>query len=236
MNPDGNRRSVGAGERRYTVNTTNQTTTLSAYRRALRIAGIGMPVTTVLVFIFLVTGIPGFRGGWLWAPLIAAVPAAMLGWHGWGDASGRAAVTSVVVVLGIALGLWFSQEAVMSHGRLKAQFDALGVPESFEMVSDEPGGWSLCFDECTSHTRTFLAPGSPEELQAGVADLLGQEGFVVGEWRPQYGNDVMRGHRGRLGIRVTVADWMFQDGRRTTLPPGQTHLTVTLDTYSGNPL
>ena len=32
--------------------------------------------------IFVVTGIGGFRGGWLWAPAIAAAALAAVGWWG----------------------------------------------------------------------------------------------------------------------------------------------------------
>ena len=195
-----------------------------------------MPLVSGLFFLFVLTGINGLRGGWLWAPLIVVPPVAVLGWFGWGPARGRAVATSVLVLAGIAFGVWLSQEAIISHGRLKAEFDSLAMPRSFEVVSDEPGGVPMCFDVCTNHTRTFLASGSPEQLQARISQALREERFVVGAWKPYYRDAIVRGHRGRLGLSVVVADWMFQDGRNTQLPPGQTRVTVTLNTYSGNPL
>ncbi len=217
------------------MNTTFETTP-PAYKRAIRVVALGMPLVTGMFFFFVLTGINGYRGGWLWAPLIVVPPLALLGWFGWGPARGRAVATSFLGLLGIAFGVWLSQEAIISDGRLKAEFDSLAMPPGFELVSDERGGVPMCFDVCTNHTRTFLAPGSPEQLQASISQALHGERFVVGAWKPYYRDAILRGHRGRLGISVVVADWRFQDGRNTQLPPGQTLVTVTLDTHSGNPL
>ena len=90
--------------------------------------------------IFVVIGIGGFRGGWLWAPAIAAPALAAVGWWGWGRGRGRLLVTVAVALVGIALGLWNSQEALLSHGRLRAAMSSIPVPRSYEHTADIAGG------------------------------------------------------------------------------------------------
>jgi hypothetical protein len=192
-----------------------------------------------LFFFFVVTGINGFRGGWLWASLITTPAIMGVGWFGWGAHPARVPVTAVFAATGIAFGLFMSQEAVLSAGRLRAEMDAIKVPSGFEKVSDERNGIAMCFDECTSFTRTWVAPGSAEEVRTSVTRILEQQGFVFGPWRDRasLGGMTVRGHRGTLGALVSVSDWTWlSDGQRLSAPAGHAVVAVQLETYSGNPL
>lgn len=192
-----------------------------------------------LMFTFVLTGINGFRGGWLWATLITTPAIMAVGWFGWGPHPARVPVTAVFAAAGIAFGLWASQEAVLSAGRLRSEMGSIKVPSGFEKVSDQRNGIAMCFDECTSFTRTWVAPGSAEEVRTTVTRLLEQQGFVFGRWRDrgQLGGMNVRGHRGSLGAQVSVSDWTWlADGQRLTAPAGHVVVEVQLETYSGNPL
>lgn len=161
----------------------------------------GVVGATALFFFLVVTGINGFRGGWLWAILITTPAMMGVGWFGRGPHPARVPVTAVFAATGIAFGLFMSQEAVLSASRLRAGMDAIKMPSGFEKVSDERNGIAMCFDECTSITPTWVAPGSPEEVRTTVARTLEQQGFVYGPWRDRGSIPGMKmlGHRGRLG-------------------------------------
>lgn len=58
-------------------------------------------------------------------------------------------------------------------------------------------------------------------MEAHISQSLRDERFVVGAWKPYYRDAIVRGHRGRLGISVVVADGIFQDGRDTQLLPAR---------------
>ena len=215
------------------MDTTEQATQPSAYMRALRIAGIAIPVAVGLFAFLYVFGIAGFRGGWLWAPLITTPPAALLGWFGWGPARGRRAATAIVVLLGVAYGVWFSENAILSHGRLRAEMNSIAVPAGFEKLGDEPGGVSVCLENCTDFTRRWRAPGSTQEVMSTMTALLRSEGF---ELRPptRGGADAstsMYGRRGRLGIQLYVGQRAAADGRAPQAG-GEAIVTVTLNTFS----
>lgn len=207
--------------------------------RTARAAVPAAMVAGALMFFFVVTGINGFRGGWLWATLITTPAIMAVGWFGWGPHPARVPVTTLFAAAGIAFGLWASQEAVLSAGRLRSEMSSIKVPSSFEKVSDQRNGIAMCFDECTSFTRTWVAPGGPEDVRTTVVRLLEQQGFVFGPWRHrgQVGGMTVCGHRGRLGTQVSVSDWTWlSDGQRLTAPAGHVVVAVHLETYSGNPL
>lgn len=220
------------------VETTEMREQLSVRTRIVRITAFAMPVTVILFAILVVTGIGGFRGGWLWAPAIAAPASAAVGWWGWGRGRGRPVATVAVVLSGIAFGLWISQESLLSHGRLRAAMNSIPVPTTFEYTGDTSGGWSLCADECPSYTRHWVAAGDAEEVQAQLREVLEDEGFVLGEWgtrRPQLGTATVEGHRGRLRVLVGVdTRWARNHYERLPLAPGQVGITAILETYSAD--
>lgn len=219
------------------VATTDVREQLPIRDRLLRTACVGMPVAAAVIAVFVVTGVGGFRGGWLWAPLVAAPALAAVGWLGWGRHRGRILAAAALALGGIAIGMWDSQNAVLSHGRLRAAMESISLPSGFEHTSDEANGWSLCFDECTSYTRYWVATGSAEDVQAQLADVLDRDGFALGEWgtrRSGLGTGTAEGHRGRLRVLVGVdTRWEWKDGQRLTLAPDQVGVAVILGTYDG---
>ncbi len=190
-----------------------------------------------MFIVLLMSGIGGFRGGWLWAPAIAAPAMAAVGWWGWGQGRGQRPATVAAALCGLALGLWISQEAALSHRRLGAAMDSVPVPANFEHTGDSLGGTPMCFDECPFYVREWIVAGDEETVQAQVRELLEGEGFVVGEWRTGAGRSpttVVEGHRGRLGVLVRVhTQRAWRHGQALTLGPGEVAVTAVLDTHSG---
>ena len=132
-----------------------------------------------------------------------------------------------------------SEEAVLSAGRVRSEMDSIKVPSGFEKVGDQRIGMAMCFDACTTFIRTWVAPGSPEEMRTTVTRIFEQQGFVFGPWRHRgsLGGMNVRGHRGSLGAQVGVSDWTWlSDGQRLTAPAGHVVVEVHLETYGGNPL
>ncbi len=204
-------------------------------RRLMRMAAIAIPVSVAVVVIFVVTGVGGFRGGWLWAPVIAGAALAPVGWFGWGRHGGRVVATATVALGGIALGMWNSQAALLSHGRLRAEMDSIAVPASFVPSGDLPGGWSLCFDECTYYQRDWIVVASTDDAQAMATEAFAGDGFALGPWdtQPGTGSPLVKGHRGRLGLTVIVdTRRVLRGGDFAALGPGQVGVTAILDTFS----
>ena len=221
------------------MDSTRAQDTLTLPGRVARATVPAAVVACALFFFFVVTGINGFRGGWLWATLITTPALMAVGWFGWGPHPARLPVTTVFAAAGIAFGLFMSQESVLSAGRLRSEMDGITVPSGFEKVGEERNGMAMCFDACTSFTRTWAAPGSAEEVRTAVTRIFEQQGFVFGPWRDrgQLGGMNLRGHRGRLEAQVSVSDWTWlSDGQRLTAPAGHVVVAVHLETYSGNPL
>lgn len=162
---------------------------------------------------------------------------AAVGWRGWGQGRAQRLATVAAALCGLALGLWISQEAAMSHGRLRAAMDSVPVPANFEHTGDSLGGSSMCFDECPAYIREWIVAGDEETVQAQVRELLEGEGFVLGEWRTGAGRPattVVEGHRGRLGVLVRVdTHRAWKHGEALSLAPGQVAVTAVLDTHSG---
>ena len=214
------------------VDSGQQTTALPAYKRALRIAAIGVPVGIGLFAFLFVFAIGGMRGGWLWATLVTTPVGAVLGWFGWGPAGGRRAATAVVALLGLAFGLWMSANAILTTGRLRADMDSITMPAGFERGGDDPGGSNICFDVCNDLSRSWRATGTPEEVTVTVAARLRSQGFDL---RPfaRGGADpdtTMYGHRGRLGIHLHVREPRAQDG---SAAGNGVVVEITLDTFTG---
>jgi len=201
-----------------------------------RTGAFSMPTLVGLAMVFFITGVGGYRGGWLWAPLITTPPLAAVGFWGWGPRRGRMAATAVLAGAGVALGVWFSQTSLLSAPRLRAAMDSLAVPEGYELLAEERGGWALCFDECTYFTRTFAVPGDSEEAKAALVEVLGRQGFTLGPWRRSSGAEFIRGQRGRLGLAAYIDPRTGRHDGPAPLPPGNFEIHITLDTYGGNPL
>ena len=236
--PDGMGCSAPTTGRWCTVDSTRTQNTLTLPRRAARATLPAAVVAVALFFLFVVTGINGLRGGWLWAILITTPAIMAVGWFGWGPHPARVPVTAAFAAAGIAFGLYMSQEAVLSAGRLRSDMDGIRVPSGFEKVGDQRNGMAICFDACTSFTRRWVAPGDAEEVRSTVTSIFEQQGFVFGPWRHgRLGGMDVRGHRGRLEANVSVSDWTWlPDGQRLTAPAGHIVVEVHLETYGGNPL
>lgn len=200
--------------------------------RLLRTACFAGLVTVAIFALFVITGVAGYRGGWLWASAIAAAAMATVGWLAWGEGRGRVVAAITVAVGGMLFGLWNSQEAALSHGRLRAAMDSIAMPPDFEHMGEVLGGWSVCFDECPSYTRYWIAAGDAEDVQAQLRELLATQGFVLEQRGTNgLGRDTVEGRRGRLRIVVDVDERRaWKDGELLTLAPGQVGITATVDT------
>jgi hypothetical protein len=211
---------------------------LAVRHRLYRVAGCALPVTAGLFFFFALTGVGGLSGGWLWASAIAALVGGAVGWLGFGAHGGRTTVGAVMAVGGLAFGFWMSQDSVLSFGRLRAEMNSISIPSSFDEVGDERVGVALCFDECTSLRRTWVAAASVEDVHATLTDVLREEGFVLEpsrSYRASHGVVGLQGHRGRLGIAVWIdPNRTVRDGQYVPLPAGRVEVSVTLDTYGGS--
>lgn len=203
--------------------------------RLLRTVCFAGLVTVAVFAFFVITGVAGYRGGWLWASAIAAAAMAPVGWWGWGEGRRRVVATITVAVGGMLFGLWNSQEAILSHGRLRAAMDSVAMPPTFEHTGDLAGGWSLCADECTSYSRHWIAAGDAEDVQTHLRERLAAQGFVLKErGASPLGRDVVDGHRGRLRIVVGVDQRRaWRDGVILPLAPGHVGVTAILETYTG---
>jgi hypothetical protein len=226
------------GDRREAVGMVKRAATredLPARIRLVRVACFAGPVTVALLAAFVVTGVAGYRGGWLWASAIAAAAMAAVGWWAWGAGRGRVVATITVAVAGMLFGVWSAQEAILSHGRLRSAMDSLALPPTFEHTGDEANGASLCFDECTSFTRHWIAAGDVADVQAQLRQLLASQGFVLeAPGTSRLGRDTVEGRRGRLRIVVGLDQRRaWRDGQLFSLPPGRVGVTATLDTYHG---
>ena len=217
------------------VGTTQTHEDLGVWSRLLRTGCIAVPVAPAVLVVVAISGVGGYRGGWLWAPVVAAPPMAAVGWGGWGRARGRLAVTAVFALSGIAFGAWASQESDLSHPRLRAAMDSITAPANFEHTGDSAAGASVCFDECPSLTRFWVVTGDVDDAMAQLRRMLQVEGFVLGDWDTATRMDAAaraRGHRGRLGVDARVGElWVWKDGKAVHPSPGQVGLSVTLDTY-----
>lgn len=87
------------------MDSTRTQDTLTLPGRAARATVPAAVVAVALLFFFVVTGMNGFRGGWLWAILITTPAIMAAGWFGWGPHPARAPVTAVFAAAGIAFGL-----------------------------------------------------------------------------------------------------------------------------------
>lgn len=217
--------------------TTQRNEQLPVWTRLFRTACIAMPVAMPLSIFMAMSGVGGYRGGWLWAPAVAAPPMAAVGWAGWGRARGRRAA-AVLALGGLAFGGWISQEAALSHGRLRAAMNSITVPANFEHTGDTAGGWSVCFDECPSLSRHWVVTGDVDDAMVQLRQMLENEGFVLGDWdaaRSGNATATAEGHRGRLGVATSVGTLsVWKDGEWVKPLPGHVGLRVTLDTYTGH--
>lgn len=201
-----------------------------------RIALLGLPLSATLFAAFWLTGLPGYRLGWLSAPAVAGVALGAFGWLAWGRQGGRVAAATVLAAVGIVGGRWFADNSILSEGVLRAELNAL--PLEYDVADESASGNALCFSVCTQLGRTWIVPGDVEAARAEFGERLRSEGFVLGPWKPEiWGqNGVMaKGHRGRLAARVSVVDspytWVGRE--RLPIPPGHVEVTVLLGTYMG---
>jgi hypothetical protein len=204
-------------------------------RRVLRVVVLTGVATVGVGGVFLVTGIGGFRGGWLWASVFAGVALGGTAWLAWGRSQGRWVAAATVALAGVSLGLWNSQVASFSHGRLHAEMSSIPVPADFAVRGpDEPGGWSLCFDECPSLTREWTVDGDVGDVQARVTEIFESAGFLVGPWGRATGSGPLMAHgrRGRLGLILAVDTRWAVNGRFESMEPGRVLVTATLETVT----
>jgi hypothetical protein len=142
---------------------------------------------------------------------------------------------ATVALAGVSLGLWNSQVASFSHGRLHAEMSSIPVPADFAVRGpDEPGGWSLCFDECPSLTRGWTVDGDVGDVQARVTEVFESAGFLVGPWGRATGSGPLMAHgrRGRLGLILAVDTRWAVNGRFESMEPGRVLVTATLETVT----
>jgi hypothetical protein len=204
-------------------------------RRVLRVAVLSGTATVGIFGVFMVTGLGGFRGGWVWAPALAGVVLGGTGWLAWGRQRGRWVAAATVALAGVSLGAWNSQAAAFSHGRLHAEMNSVPMPADFQVRGpDEPGGWSLCFDECPSIIREWTTDGDVGDVQDRVTRIFEEAGFVVGPWGTETssGPVMAHGRRGRLGLVLAVNTRWAVDGRYVSMEPGRVLVTATLETVT----
>jgi hypothetical protein len=216
------------------METTNSPTDgLPMSRRVLRVAVLSGAATVAVGGVFLVTGIGGFRGGWLWASSLAGVVLGGTAWLAWGRPRGRWVAAATVALAGVSMGLWNSQVAAFSHARLHAEMNSVPMPADFEVRGpDEPGGWSLCFDECPFLTREWTVNGDVEEVRDRVTEIFEGAGFTVGPWGIEPGSPPLMAHgsRGRLGLNLAVDTRWAVNNRIESMEPGRVLVTATLKT------
>jgi hypothetical protein len=157
------------------------------------------------------------------------------GWLAWGQSRGRWVAAATVAVAGVSMGLWNSQVASFSHGRLHAEMNSVPVPADFDVRGpDEPGGWALCFDECPFLTREWTTDGDVDEVQERVTRIFEGAGFTVGPWGTEPGSRPLMawGRRGRLGLILAVDTRWAVNGRYESMEPGRVLVTATLETVT----
>lgn len=190
----------------------------------LRMAIVAAFMSGALFFGFFFTGIGGFRGGWLWASVVAAGASGALAWEVWGPFPGQRAATAVLALLGVVFGLWISQVSTWSHGRLRAAMDSL-VPAGFVKVGDTQSGNAICFDVCNQVEGRWWAPGATGDVEEAVRQVLVRKGFTLrapdeSSVKPDARSDALK-------VRFSVSDADDFDGTEPLAPPPG-HVVVTL--------
>ncbi len=186
-------------------------------------------------FVFMLTGVGGFRRGRLWAPAIAAAALGTAARFTWERPAGRKSAVAVLAAFGVVYGSGVPDRSIVSFGVLRDEMDAL-FPVDYDLVGDSEGGMWLCFDTCPGLSRTWIAPGNIETARAAFDDLLRQKGVTLGPWAPaRFGGGVeAEGHRRRVEVAVHVTDRPFTlpTGERVAIAAGQVAVTASLETYS----
>lgn len=181
-------------------------------------------------FVLALSGVGGLSGGWVVTGLLGAAAGGVMGWFGWGR-RGRGVAAATLALCGAVVGLAIAHSSVWSHGRMRSALGSITVPSGFVKVAERESGNSLCFDECSSVTRVWLAPGPPEQTETVIAESLQAKGYTVGQWAPGAGGTAEAvGRRGRLRATVILSTTTYDGAHlsRVPVPSDHTSVTVTL--------
>ena len=199
--------------------------------RLLLATVLGALAVFVLLFI---TGVGGFRGGWVPAGLLGGGTGAVAAYLAWTRPDGRIAAIAALTLAGIAWGLFVADHTPLSRGRLHSAMNSVSVPAEFQKVVDSDGGIAVCFDQCPFFARTWIVSGTMADAEAAVSRILAAEGFTLGQWRGEFpgtsDNRGTEGRRGRLQVSVRLNDSRV-DGpgyERVPVPAGRVGVRVTL--------
>ncbi len=201
-----------------------------AAERTVAIACIGGAIAG---YCLALSGVGGLRGGWVATALMGAAAGTAAGWFGWGR-RGRSVAAAILAVAGVGLGLYVADHSVWSHGRMWSTIGSISVPAEFTKVVDREAGNSLCFDECSSVTRTWLVTSTPEQALAAIEERLAANGFTMEPWQggpTTAGERARGGRRGRLSVSVKVFTTTNDAAHlgRVPVPSDRTTVELTLE-------
>lgn len=133
--------------------------------------GLGILGPLLLLFAFL--GFGGARFGWVTAPIAFMALGLFISWSSisvhWARA--RRVTATVLVMVGLVVGLVAVLEAPATAGRLRHQIELL-EQSGWHLEGDRVHGSSVCWGTCTSVTRTYRAVHGLDTVRSTLRPVL----------------------------------------------------------------
>jgi hypothetical protein len=142
--------------------------------------------TAVLALVFIVAGvglyvlgIAGERFRWLTAPLLLSAIGGSLASLLFLPNPRRMAVTAMVAVVGVVVGIALRVATPMMHSRLAGAVASVELPAGTSLVEAWEFGSAACFDSCPSLHHRYEVPGAPDEVERTLAAAFEADGWSV---------------------------------------------------------
>ena len=141
--------------------------------RVVVVLALGLAVCLPILFAVAWTRFAGGRWGWLSSLLTFGLLGLVVGWAAvpgrWRRARTGTAI-ALAVTAGV-LGIATAHFAPATPGRLRAQIEAYAQP-GWKLDHDEVAGNAICFDYCTSVSRTYHADTAPDVVLSALRPRL----------------------------------------------------------------
>jgi hypothetical protein len=187
----------------------------------LRPRGVGWGVRTFVVLLlaaqpFVWAGLTlfelaGSRFGFWWALLVELL-LVLLASLFMARSARTGAVLGVACLLAVAAALSIAAGATPAQDRVALAADRLPVPDDWRVVGEESYGNSLCFDTCSSLSRTYVTPdhaSQADELERALAEE-GWRALDFGWERGDFEVDVRSADEMELGPELTKYPVAYQ--------------------------
>jgi hypothetical protein len=147
--------------------------TVLRWVRLVAVLGIGLGVVAPLLLFFAALTFAGARFGWVPSTAAFVGLGLLIGWaavsRDWAQA--RRATLIVLAAVGGVVGMLTAHFAPPTPGRLRHEIEAF-VPSGWTLMHESVNGNALCFDYCTSVSRTYLVGRDLGDVVGDLTPLL----------------------------------------------------------------